>query len=1166
MTRPSDWQQRQQARDPERSCIVQAPAGSGKTELLTQRMLALLARVENPEEVVAITFTRKAAAEMNHRLVQRLRDAAQAPAAPAAAAEPLAEHEQISRDLALRVLENDRLRDWHLLEQSSRLRIRTIDSLCSELARQLPLLSGLGGGQQIAPDAEALYRAAAIRAMAAIEDAGDELQADVVRLLDRYDNQYDRLVGLLTAMLGNREQWLGHLLAARVGDGFDRSGLERALLILVESQLREALENTPQQLFENLPAILHYALGNDPDDAEQLTALLAATESPDGARLLFGDSADMLPHWCTLIRRLVTRDGKKFRSDADVNAGFPPPSKANGAEKAERTHWKAAMKGLLVGLADDDPLREIYNSVLSLPRPGYEGEAWESLESMMRLLLRAAGEWKFVLAESGQADFSEIAARAIESLGPAEAPSDLALRMDYRISHLLVDEFQDTSNSQIRLLERLTEGWSEGDGRTLFLVGDPMQSIYRFRKAEVSLFIEAWNGRLLPHIPLDRLRLQVNFRSNRPIVEWANRVFPQIMPRRSEPVMGAVPYSPADCRPGVSDDGSVTIEILPERDEAEEARRVLEVIRGCGENEKVAILVRSRPAAGGILAALDRAREADARFRYRAVDFNPLATAPMIQDLVSLTLALLQPADRLAWLAILRAPFIGLDLADLDALVAGDTHGIILDAIAAAGGLAEKPVPAGLSEPGVRRLRRVAPVLERALQRRGREPVRTLVEDTWLQLGGPACLDNRSELEDAATYFRLVDSLEAENVPIDHDSLEQRMDKLFAEPDADADGNLLVMTIYAAKGLQFDHVIVPGLNRKPSGDTGKLLHWFELPGDDGIVMSPMRNQAEKEQKKTSGDLISFISNVEKKRSALEDGRLLYVAATRAVKSLWLFGAIKPNRNGEVNPGAASLMACLWPAIGAGQAPLIREAASLLEYREMTVPEPDNGEAAEEAGAALDLPRVYRRLSADWQLPAPPSSVPLARAEAPETRDYIEFSWAGEDARLVGNLVHRLLQLVADRGPEHWRATGGMPAREDWCRQELGREGVDRARAGRLIEDAARAVGNCLDSERGRWILHPHEAARSEYAVTAVLDGQPVNLKLDRTFVDDGIRWVIDYKTSTHAGGDLDGFLASEMDRYRDQLERYRRAMALSSTQPVRTALYFPLLDRFCVSE
>jgi ATP-dependent exoDNAse (exonuclease V) beta subunit len=956
------------------------------------------------------------------------------------------------------------------------------------------------------------------------------------------------------------------LLSAQTGDGFNRNGLEEALRFLVESQLQVALENTPERMFSALPSLLRYALGNEPDDAEQLTALFEATGCLESDTLLIDSSAGMLPHWITLIRRFLTADGKKWRAGADAKAGFPAPSGAKGEEKAVRAHWKDAFKALLDENRDNDSLREIYNTVLSLPSPAYEDEAWESLESMMRLLLRAAVEWKLVLAETGQADFSEIAARAIQSLGSADAPSDLALRMDYRISHLLVDEFQDTSNSQIQLLNQLTAGWSAGDGRTLFLVGDPMQSIYRFRKAEVSLFIQAWRGRLFRHIHLDRLQLQVNFRSTRPIVDWINQVFPQVMPYRSDPVMGAVPYSPADSKPGVPDQGSVEIDILPQRDDSEEARRVLEVIRRCGEDEKVAVLVRSRTHASAVLAALDRAKETDSRFRYQAIEFNPLATTPMIQDLVSLTLALIQPANRLAWLATLRAPFVGLDLADLDALVGGDAHGILVDALIEAAGPDGSGAATSISGNGRRRLQRVAPILQRAMERRGRQPVRTLIENTWLQLGGPACLDNRSELEDAATYFSLVESLEAENVPIDHDSLDQRMKKLFAEPDADASGKLQIMTIYAAKGLQFDHVILPGLNRKPSNDQGKLLHWFELAGEERIVMSPMRNQAEKEQQRTSGDLITFISGVEKKRSALEDGRLLYVAATRAIRHLYLFGAIKPNARNEIRPDASSLMACLWPPIEAGQTPLIQQAASLLEGEPgpERIAEDSDDENGEDDAIALDLPQVYRRLEADWQLPAAPPAVPMTRLGALETRDYIEFSWAGEDARLTGNLVHRLLQLIAEKGPDDWRATGGMAARKDWCRQQLSSEGADSKKTDRIMDRASRAIRVCLESDRGRWILRPHPEACSEYAVTAVLDGQPTNLVLDRTFVDEGVRWIIDYKTSSHSGGDLEGFLASEMDRYRDQLNRYREAMALSSTLPIQTALYFPLLDRFCV--
>ena len=107
------------------------------------------------------------------------------------------------------------------------------------------------------------------------------------------------------------------------------------------------------------------------------------------------------------------------------------------------------------------------------------------------------------------------------------------------------------------------------------------------------------------------------------------------------------------------------------------------------------------------------------------------------------------------------------------------------------------------------------------------------------------------------------------------------------------------MTIYAAKGLEFDTVILPGLNRKPGSDKGKLLHWFELAGNERIVLSPMRNSEEKERRKRSGDLIQFISNVEKRRQSLEDGRLLYVATTRAEKNLHLFASVAPNAKNEI---------------------------------------------------------------------------------------------------------------------------------------------------------------------------------------------------------------------------------------------------------------------------
>jgi ATP-dependent exoDNAse (exonuclease V) beta subunit len=1143
MSRPRDWRERERARDPNQSFIVQAPAGSGKTELLTQRILALLSKVEHPEEVVAITFTRKAAAEMSRRLLERLRSADSAPGTN------LKGHEQISQDLALAALRNDRERGWNLLEHPARLRIRTIDSLCSELARQLPVLSGLGGGHHVSENADALYRAAATRTMAAIEDDNHPLQADVTQVLNRYDNQYDRLVDLLTGMLSQRDQWIPQLLSLRSGDGFDRAGLEQSLRILVRAELDSARNAISEDLLSQLPRFFNFALGNSPQDEAELGALMEACVNPDRQVLDLPATPESLPHWLTLVDRLLTKNGQ-WRTSVNAAAGFPAPSSARGEEKARLKAWKEDYRKLLDHYRDDDSLREQLQDIRSLPTRGYDDESWESLQSLMRLLIHATTEWELLMAETGESDFVEVAARAILALGGDEAPSDLALRMDYRIRHLLVDEFQDTSHSQIRLLEKLTAGWAAGDGRSLFLVGDPMQSIYRFRKAEVSLFIDAFEGRLFRHVAPQPLRLQVNFRSNRPVVDWVNAVFPAVMPAESDPVMSAVSYSPAAAAPKARTSGQIAIHVLSPGDHMLEAQQVIKVIEGCDPEDKVALLVRSRKHAGEIIALLDRLKEQDARFRYRAIDFNPLADASHVRDLISLSLALLQPADRLAWLATLRAPFVGLDLSDLDRLAGADNHSTIAEAIDA--NLADSGQELIFSASGQQRLSRTGPILLRAADLRGRMSTASLVEWAWNSLGGPSCLDNRSELDDASTYFRLLESLENENLAIDRDTLGQRLKNLYAQPDAEADDGLQLMTIYAAKGLEFDTVILPGLNRETRKERGKLLHWFELAGDERIVLSPMRNNEEKEYGKRAGDLIHFISNVEKRRQSLEDGRLLYVATTRARKNLHLFASIAPNARDETKPASGTLLKELWPAVATELTPRVRQAAGQHE----------TGDDVDPAREDKRLPQVYKRLPSDWVPPAPPPPVELTPSETPELRDDIEFSWAGEDARLTGDLVHRLLQLIAEQGIQHWLQSGGMAVREDWCLRQLAAKGAVGRKAQEIIERTSRAIDNCLDSDRGRWILEAHEKARCEYALTAFIDGIPRNLVLDRSFVLQGVRWIIDYKTSSHSGADLEGFLDNEVERYREQLRRYRDAVALGETRPIRTALYFPMLDAF----
>jgi ATP-dependent exoDNAse (exonuclease V) beta subunit len=112
-----------------------------------------------------------------------------------------------------------------------------------------------------------------------------------------------------------------------------------------------------------------------------------------------------------------------------------------------------------------------------MPPERYTDYQWEVLEAILKLLPYAAAHLKLVFGERGEADFTEVAQGAVRALGSPEAPTDLLLALDYRVKHILVDEFQDTSLSQWELLSLLTSEWVPGDGRTLFLVGDPMQSI-----------------------------------------------------------------------------------------------------------------------------------------------------------------------------------------------------------------------------------------------------------------------------------------------------------------------------------------------------------------------------------------------------------------------------------------------------------------------------------------------------------------------------------------------------------------------------------------------------------------------------------------------------------------------------------------------------------------
>jgi ATP-dependent exoDNAse (exonuclease V) beta subunit len=1151
VSRLADASARVAAVDPRRSFIVQAPAGSGKTGLLIQRYLALLATVDHPEEVIAITFTRKATGEMRERVLEALAEAR-------ARVMPEEGHARATIELARAVVARDADRGWDIHRQPARLRLLTIDALCGWLSRRLPLRSGLAARSRVTDDARALYEQAAALTLELLEEETPWAEP-VSTLLAHLDNDLARCRAMLVEMLGRRDQWL-RLIGAPGGDrGERRAALEAALHRVCVDRLAALQRAIPAALRDELAAVCGYA-------GERLSAL--RPEHPGascaGLAALPPATPQGLAAWQGIEAILLTAKGA-WRKAFSVREGF-----ARDDEGAREMKRRALQ--LCAALAGAKGLRTQLAGLASLPPPAYADAQWHVLDALIDVLRISAATLTTVFAERATLDHIEVASAARTALGTEQAPSDLALALDHRVRHLLVDEFQDTSHGQYELLCRLTAGWTGDDGRTLFLVGDPMQSIYRFREADVGLYQHARAGGI-GQVRLEPLVLESNFRSRPAIVEWANRSFPGVLGQRDDGTTGAVAYrasvavrDPGDAREGVS------VHLLETDDAGAEDSLVAALASAALERRPhgtVAILVRARTHLARLLPALREAGVA-----YRGVDVEPLAEVPVVQDLIALASAALAPHDRSSWLAVLRAPWCGLRLADLHALVDGAPTATV-------GALLRDPERLGrLTPDACERLGRVAPVLLAlaAGARRGRLARR--IEGAWQALGGPACVDEHAHFA-AERCIALLHATGDELLGAGIGELRRRVSELYAQPDPAARA-VEVMTIHKAKGLEFDTVVIPGLARRPRPDGRVLLAWTRRaagPEAGDLLLAPLPSPAGGEPA-----LYDFVRGLEAQKTAHESARLLYVATTRARDSLQLVATLRPGVGDDApTPPSGSLLALLWPDVTRGAE---RASPSSEPPGARTLDVAGRGEALRPQGRGEEMRpqgrgeemrpqgrgeemrpqgrgQALRRLPARWQAPAPAAPVrglmgerlpePAVRAEP------VEFDWAGRLARHVGTVVHSALREMALDGVDAWSCGRLRERRPSWS-ASLRALGVGREHTGEALARIEAALARVLGDARARWLLDPsHRQPACELAVSGVVGGRVVRVVVDRTFVDDqGMRWIVDYKTGRHEGGSLERFLDREQERYRPQLERYGVLLASMGPEPVCLALYFPV--------
>jgi ATP-dependent helicase/nuclease subunit A len=1175
---PPDWRERQQALDIRRSWIVEAPAGSGKTGLLIQRYLKLLSdeSVEQPEQVLTITFTRKATEEIRERVLEQLTSAANGEFATSG-------FEKDTRELAAAVLKRDQILGWNLLDHPRRLNVRTIDSVCSEIAGLLPVLSDSG---RLAPveDAGALYRQAARNTLMQVGGEDAALNAALRTLMMHRDGNIGDCERLLAEMLGLREQW-GELiipLGAREMDDAYLDGvvlpqLERSLDRIVSAGLTEL----QRKLGENaLSELSELAIEMSSADAygpeESPIAFLAELDGPPGV------NAEDRKHWKALTELLVRANGEWRLSFNRRWLQF----------EIERSH-QDRLRDLVDELSGRDGVLETIRRTGKLPQREYPREQWEILKALFRVLPSALAELRLVFAARGECDFAEVGLMARTALHQ-DGAGDLAAVLGMRLQHLLVDEMQDTSTSQYDLIELLTQGW-DGHSQTVFLVGDPKQSIYLFRQARVERFVRTMMEERLGELRLGCLRLTANFRSQRELVEGFNRHFAQLFPSEpSDANPEEVQFAAASPVRGRSEAGagmvwhaSVIAGGLPKEQQREQRRRqslkdaraVREIIQrwrkqplpeGRDTPWKIAVLVRNRNHLINIVAAL-KCEEGDGPIPFRAVDIEALDERPEVLDLFALTRALLHPADRVAQLAVLHAPWCGLGLADLHRLTGADDSDLserCLDEL-----MDERADL--LSPEGASRLERVRGVFRDAGERRSQLTLAQLVEKTWRSLGGSTYLSDE-ELVNVRRYLELLDEMEAKSGAIDLGQLGQRLKGLYAEPSVSPEA-VDLLTIHKAKGLEWDVVIVPELARRSRTNVSRLLNWSEFDSDDDaaarVLLAPITAKGDR-SKKDKEDLGAWLLGVHNAREAAERKRLFYVACTRAREELHLFGTAETKADGNLRSNHGSLLHTAWNAAQAHfEVVPSREAIALAD--------PEPGQSQEEtpidlaASAETRPPRTVERLPSGFN-PATgfdiASRLPYGQSDTASASPQFERPEGSFQARAFGNAVHAFLELLSKRlsdgaSPESLlREIAGWGPR---VTAVLRADGVPPSSLAKRSAQVIAALTNTLRDPEGLWVLSGHEDASSEYSLTSWTDTRH-SVRLDRVFhagpmpLSSGrdCLWIVDYKTASHGTEGLEEFLAEERAKYAPQLHAYATMLTAGAKMGnVRIGLYYPMISR-----
>lgn len=995
------------------SFIVQAPAGSGKTELLTQRFLKLLSITNTPSEILAVTFTNKAASEMKNRIIGYLK-------------KTHIPKNDLTKELVDDVINGLKLRNSSLDELISEFNILTIDSLNQKIVNSMPLLSQFGFEFKIESDIspfindiikDVIYR--------------EQFSENVHALLEILNIEYKALENYLAELMINREFW--------IYDFFNTAE---------EKVINDYLNDEKNNAIIKIKDLLNITIGIDISIHE----------------------------FSNLIDEIYTKQ-KTIRKKIDLSN--IDSKNLEGIEKL--------IKDNLLPTYDVIEKEHILFKI-------YQEDNLKLIKVLTPLLKTLCAELKVYFLDHKKIDFSEISQQALFALYHDNKHTDISHYLSIKYSHLLIDEFQDINNNQLKLFTHLIHNWDAEN--TIFCVGDPMQSIYRFRKSEVSIFLNTIQHGI-GNFKLNHIILSINNRSKPQLIDWFNKVFSKIFEKETDLDKGEISYQA--CTPR---EKSTTgeINLIPYFSDKEmsdiyaEAELVAQQILQ-SPHKSIAIIARSRTQLKPIVTYIKK--HYSNKINITAIELEALGNHQCIQDILSLTLALNNFCDRIHWISLLQSPLCGLTIKDLAILFKDNKDN--------PWSIINSPIQNKISTDGQARLKVFISILKKYLNKIYIDEWHFIIKESWFELKGAETLYKKSDYGLIEEYLKLIRKFES-NI-INDELLLHEIDNKMISNISTENKTVNFLTIHKSKGLEFEHVIIPSLDKSTRTSSSPLINFDYSTKQNKTIFSIKNNHD------NTLSLHDYHNLKNRIKDTNELKRLFYVAATRSISQLDLIAYIEPDAP-KIKKN--TFLELLQKEFSGKKSKYIKSKSINFDYRSFK-------------------PVHYQ--------------IPIEHIIAvPETKNHNNNNFYESHLKndespeiLIGIFVHKYLEII------HQFTNPDIDIFiEKIIYQQNLPEFFD---TDYLKAEVKFCIDNLNNTNAGTFIKQMYDDDHSEYKVSHYLEGDLWSHRIDRTFLKNNERWIIDYKYHKNDNDDLNKTAL----KYEHQLNLYAKFF---NEKKIKKAVYF----------